>query len=55
MPARTVTDIKPETVIELARRYPSKIIAIKDASGDLSRVTDHRMGIGKDFCQLGRR
>lgn len=52
VPARTVTDIKPETVIELARRYPAKIIAIKDASGDLSRVTDHRMGIGKDFCQL---
>ena len=24
----------------------------KDASGDLSRVTDHRMGIGKHFCQL---
>jgi 4-hydroxy-tetrahydrodipicolinate synthase len=52
VPARTVTDIKPETVCELARRYPDKIVAIKDASGDLSRVTDHRMGIGKDFCQL---
>ena len=24
----------------------------KDASGDLSRVADHRMGIGHDFCQL---
>ncbi|WP_298199474.1 4-hydroxy-tetrahydrodipicolinate synthase [Novosphingobium sp.] len=52
VPARTVTDIKPETVIELARRFPGKIIGIKDASGDLSRVTDHRMGIGPDFCQL---
>jgi 4-hydroxy-tetrahydrodipicolinate synthase len=52
VPARTVTDIKPETVVELARRFPEKIIAIKDASGDLSRVTDHRMGIGKDFVQL---
>ena len=52
VPARTVTDIKPETVIELARRFPGKIIGIKDASGDLSRVTDHRMGIGADFCQL---
>lgn len=52
VPARTVTDIKPETVIELARRFPDRIIAIKDASGDLSRVTDHRMGIGPDFCQL---
>jgi len=52
VPGRTVTDIKPETVIELAQRFPGKIIGIKDASGDLSRVTDHRMGIGKDFVQL---
>ncbi|QDK31930.1 MULTISPECIES: 4-hydroxy-tetrahydrodipicolinate synthase [Sphingomonadaceae] len=52
VPGRTVTDLLPETVIELARRFPDRIIAIKDASGDLSRVTDHRMGIGKDFCQL---
>lgn len=52
VPGRTVTDILPETVCELAKRYPDKIVAIKDASGDLSRVTDHRMGIGKHFCQL---
>lgn len=52
VPGRTVTDIAPETVCELARRYPDKIVGIKDASGDLSRVTDHRMGIGPDFCQL---
>jgi 4-hydroxy-tetrahydrodipicolinate synthase len=52
VPGRTVTDLKPETVCELAERYPQQIIAIKDASGDLSRVTDHRMGIGRDFCQL---
>ena len=52
VPGRTVTDIKPETVIELALRFPGKIIGIKDASGDLSRVTDHRMGISKDFIQL---
>lgn len=52
VPGRTVTDILPETVCELATRYPDKIVAIKDASGDLSRVTDHRMGIGKHFCQL---
>ena len=52
VPGRTVTDILPETVCELAKRYPDKIIGIKDASGDLSRVTDHRMGIGKHFCQL---
>lgn len=52
VPGRTVTDLKPETVCELARRFPERIIGIKDASGDLSRVTDHRMGIGKAFCQL---
>lgn len=52
VPGRTVTDLKPETVIELVKRHPGRFVAIKDASGDLSRVTDHRMGISKDWCQL---
>ena len=52
VPSRTVTDIEDETVCELVNKYPDRIIAIKDASGDLSRVADHRMGIGRDFCQL---
>ncbi len=52
VPARTVTDIEDTTVVELVRKFPQKIIAIKDASGDLSRVADHRMGIGREFCQL---
>ena len=52
VPARTVTDLQPETVCELARRYPDRFVGIKDASGDLSRVTDHRMGIASPFVQL---
>ena len=52
VPGRTVTDIEDETVVELVRRFPDRIVAIKDASGDLSRVADHRMGLSKDFCQL---
>ena len=52
VPGRTVTDLKPETVIELANRFPRSFVGIKDASGDLSRVTDHRMGIDGPFCQL---
>lgn len=52
VPGRTVTDIEDETVVKLVRKYPQRIVAIKDASGDLSRVADHRMGIGRDFCQL---
>jgi len=50
VPARTVTDIHPETVCRLAE-IPG-IVGIKDASGVLSRVTDHRMGIKGDFCLL---
>lgn len=52
VPGRTVTDLKPETVCELVNRFPDRIVGIKDASGDLSRVTDHRMGIDHEFCQL---
>jgi 4-hydroxy-tetrahydrodipicolinate synthase len=52
VPGRTVTDILPETVIELGKRFPKQIVSIKDASGDLSRVVTHRMGLGPDFNQL---
>lgn len=52
VPSRTVTDIEDDTVVALVKKYPDRIIAIKDASGDLSRVADHRMGIGREFCQL---
>ena len=52
VPGRTVSDLKPETVIELVNRYPKTFVGIKDASGDLSRVTDHRMGIHHPFAQL---
>lgn len=52
VPGRTVTDIKPETVVELARRFPERIIGIKDASGDMARLTAHRLALGADFVQL---
>jgi len=50
VPSRTVTDIQPETMIRLAS-IPS-IVGIKDASGNLARVSTHRIGCGADFCQL---
>jgi len=52
VPGRTVTDIKPETVIELARRFPGRIVGIKDASGDMTRLTAHRMALGEGFDQI---
>jgi 4-hydroxy-tetrahydrodipicolinate synthase len=51
-PGRTVTDMLPATVVELARRFPGKIVGIKDASGDLQRVVTQRVGAGAGFCQL---
>src|SRR5688500_13570983 len=52
VPGRTVTDILPATVIELAKRHPGRIVSIKDASGDLQRVVQHRKGAGPGFCQV---
>lgn len=52
VPGRTVTDIKPETTIELARRFPDRIVGIKDASGDMTRLTAHRLALGPGFVQL---
>ena len=52
VPGRTVTDIQPATVIELARRFPERIVGIKDASGDMTRLTAHRMALGTGFAQI---
>ncbi|HEX8668682.1 MAG TPA: 4-hydroxy-tetrahydrodipicolinate synthase [Allosphingosinicella sp.] len=50
VPGRTVTDILPETLARIAE-IP-RVVAIKDASGDLSRVSAHRRLCGPDFVQL---
>jgi 4-hydroxy-tetrahydrodipicolinate synthase len=52
VPGRTVTDILPATVIALAQRHPDKIVSLKDASGDLQRVVQHRTALGDGFNQL---
>jgi 4-hydroxy-tetrahydrodipicolinate synthase len=52
VPGRTVTDIAPATTIELARRFPDRIVGIKDASGDMTRLTAHRMALGAGFAQI---
>jgi len=50
VPARTVTDILPETLGKLAEIRT--IIGIKDASGKVERVSAQRQYCGPDFCQL---
>jgi 4-hydroxy-tetrahydrodipicolinate synthase len=50
VPSRTVADISVETLAEVAR-HP-KIVGIKDATGNLGRVSAQRLACGEDFIQL---
>ena len=50
VPSRTITEFSVETVARLAR-LPN-IVGIKDATGDLARVTAQRLACGGQFCQL---
>ena len=52
VPARTVTDILPETLARVVALAPETFVAVKDASGALARVSQHRALLGERFCQL---
>ncbi|MBB3474516.1 4-hydroxy-tetrahydrodipicolinate synthase [Sphingomonas sp. BK345] len=52
VPARTVTDILPDTLVRIVTAFPQVFVAVKDASGVLQRVSQHRAALGADFCQL---
>jgi 4-hydroxy-tetrahydrodipicolinate synthase len=50
VPSRTVADISVETLAEISR-LPT-VIGVKDASGNLARVSAQRLACGEAFCQL---
>ena len=50
VPARTITDIAVETMARLSR-LPN-VIGVKDATGNLGRVTAQRLACGDQFVQL---
>ncbi|PZQ52248.1 MAG: 4-hydroxy-tetrahydrodipicolinate synthase [Rhodovulum sulfidophilum] len=50
IPGRSVIDMAPATMGELARL--PRIIGVKDATGDITRVSDQRITCGPDFIQL---
>lgn len=52
VPGRTVTDIQPATVARIVAAFPDVFIGIKDATGQLARVTEQRLGCGAGFAQL---
>ena len=50
IPPRSIVDMTPETMGQLARL--PRIVGVKDATADLSRVSAQRITCGKDFIQL---
>ncbi|MEM6480521.1 MAG: 4-hydroxy-tetrahydrodipicolinate synthase [Pseudomonadota bacterium] len=50
IPGRSVVDMTPETMAELSEL--PRIVGVKDATGDLARVSLQRMSCGQDFVQI---
>lgn len=50
VPSRTVADISVGTLAEVAR-LPT-VVGVKDATGNLGRVSAQRLACGEQFCQL---
>lgn len=50
VPSRTVADIGVDALAEVAKH--DRIVGIKDATGNLARVTAQRLACGEGFCQL---
>jgi 4-hydroxy-tetrahydrodipicolinate synthase len=50
IPGRSVVDMSPETMGRLAK-LPA-IVGVKDATGDLARVSEQRIACGRDFAQI---
>ncbi|WP_102224125.1 4-hydroxy-tetrahydrodipicolinate synthase [Acidimangrovimonas sediminis] len=50
IPSRSVVDMTPATMGQLAKL--PRIIGVKDATGDVARVSKQRQHCGRDFCQL---
>ncbi|PVX29238.1 4-hydroxy-tetrahydrodipicolinate synthase [Sphingomonas pokkalii] len=52
VPGRTVTDIQPATMARIVKAFPETFVGVKDATGNLSRVSEQRAGCGAGFVQL---
>jgi 4-hydroxy-tetrahydrodipicolinate synthase len=50
IPGRSIVDMTPETMGQLAKL--ENIVGVKDATGDVVRVSHQRATCGHDFCQL---
>ncbi|MBL8702550.1 MAG: 4-hydroxy-tetrahydrodipicolinate synthase [Alphaproteobacteria bacterium] len=50
IPGRSVVDVSVETMARIAK--VKNIVGVKESTGDLSRITKHRLQIGEKFIQL---
>ncbi len=50
IPGRSVVDMTPETMGELSKL--PRVVGVKDATGDINRVSQQRLTCGPDFVQL---
>ncbi len=50
IPPRSIVDIRPETMAQLAAL--PQIVGVKDATGDLARISQERLLIGDDFAYM---
>ncbi|MDQ7072208.1 MAG: 4-hydroxy-tetrahydrodipicolinate synthase [Rhodobacterales bacterium] len=50
IPGRSIVDMSPATMGELAKL--PRIVGVKDATGDVSRVSQQRLTCGNEFVQL---
>ena len=50
IPGRSIVDLSLDTMVRLAEL--PRVAGVKDATGDIARVSDYLDRIGPDFCQL---
>lgn len=50
IPGRSIIDMSPQTMGELSKL--PRIAGVKDATGDITRVSQQRASCGPEFCQL---
>lgn len=50
IPGRSIVDIELDTMRRLAEL--PRVVGVKDATGDIARVSDYRQAVGEQFCQL---
>jgi 4-hydroxy-tetrahydrodipicolinate synthase len=52
IPGRTAVDISVETMARLVDAFPKIFVGVKDATGNIARVSAQRAACGPGFCQL---